>query len=447
MVELPDSRHPGDQLRRELSLADATLLCIASVIGSGIFLTPGSIAELLPDARLVLLAWALGGLLSLAGALANAELGTMFPHAGGDYVYVREAFHPMLGFLVGWLTFFVIYAGTIATLGAGFAGTVAGLLGLPDPLRLSLAIAVILLATWLNVRGVRAGLRFSNWATGLKVGALALFVLIGPYLADGSISRLAPAAPATGASFQSLGLALSPVLFSYLGWNAAVYVASEVRAPWRNLPRALLGGLLVCTTVYLLVNLVYLLALPVEAQRGSPNVGESAARALFGELGGLLVTLFVLVSILGALNATILVGPRIAYAMALDGRFFGRVDTLHATRRTPHLALAVQAGASVGILLLLGTFPSALDYTTFAVVLATMLDTAALYALRVRRPQHPRPYRALGYPWLPAAYLIANAAIAVAMLRGRPFECLTALALGASGVPFYLWFRRLRARA
>ena len=436
----PD-RHPRDRLRRELSLTDSTLICVASVIGSGIFLTPGDIADKLPHPGLVLAVWIAGGLLSLAGALANAELGAMFPHAGGDYVYLREAYHPLAGFLVGWLTFFVIYVGTIATLAAGFAAALGHFFPLGSGGELAVALAVTVASSLLNYLGVRAGARFNNMTTTFKVVALLAFVFFGPLTGHGAIANFSPLIEgASAVPISHFGRALSPVLFSYLGWNSAVYVASEIHDPARNVPRSLFLGLVLCTAVYLLVNLVYLYALPVDAQRGVGNVGEAAARELFGSLGGTLVALFVLGSILGTLNATILVGPRIAYAMAIDGRFFGGVDRVHDAHATPYVALAVQAAAAVAILLLLRSFPNVLDFTTFAIVVATMADTAALYTLRSRKPNLRRPYRAWGYPWVPALYLVANAAIALAMIGGSTRECVTALVVAATGIPFYALF-------
>lgn len=448
------ARHPRDELRPELSITDATLLVVASVIGSGIFLTPGSIAEMLPHPGWIFAAWIAGGVLSLAGALANAELGAMYPHAGGDYVYLREAYHPVAGFLVGWLTFFVIYAGTIATLAAGFAAGLEPFVALGDGARLGVAIGLVLVTSWINWVGVRAGARFNNVTSAFKVGALAGFVVVGPIVGVGAFAHLgagSAAADARAIDFSRFALALSPVLFSYLGWNATVYVASEIVHPERNVPRSLFLGLALCTTVYLAVNAVYLYALPVAELRGIDNAGQAVAQRLFGPLGGALVAAFVLASIVGTLNATILVGPRIAYAMAIDGRFFPGVDRVHAVYRTPHVAIFVQGSVAIALLLLLRSFPSVLDYTTFAIVLATMADTSALYALRWRQPRRRRPYRAWGYPWVPALYFLANAGIALAMLRGRPRECLIGLGITFVGLPFYALFARQnganRARA
>ena len=436
-------RHPRDQLRPELGLADATLLVVSGVIGSGIFLTPGAIADQVPHPGAILAAWLVGGLLSLAGALANAELGAMFPRAGGDYVYLREAFHPAAGFLVGWLSFFVIYAGTIATLAAGFAENLEPFVPLGASGQRAAAVALVLATSALNYVGVRWGARANNATAALKILALAAFGVLGPLSGAGSAEHLRPlVAGLSGVSLAGFGLALSPVLFSYLGWNSSVYVASEIRDPGRNVPRSLFLGVAICTAIYLLVNAVYLYALPVAALRGVGDAGQAAARALFGGVGGTLVALFVLASILGTLNAMVLVGPRIAYAMALDRLFFPGVDRAHAVFRTPAVAIAVQAGVATAIVLALGTFERALAYTTFAILLATMGDVAALFRLRRIRPAAPRPYRAWGHPWVPALYFAATAAVAAALLHGQPQDCAAGIAIAATGLPFYAFFAR-----
>ncbi len=438
------SAHPRDRLRRELSLRDAVFLVVASVVGSGIFLTPGAIAERLPHPGLIFAAWTFGGLLSLVGALANAELGAMYPRAGGNYVYLREAFHPLAGFLAGWLSFVSIFAGTVAALGVGFGAALATFLGWSIDLAVPIGVVAIVASSLLNFLGVRYGAAANNATAWVKVVALIAFGVVAPFTGRGELSNLAPLATGALDAAPPLAfvLALSPVLFSYLGWNASVYVASEIREPGRNVPRSLFVGLALCTGIYLLLNAVYLYALPVETLRGQPNAGEAAATVLFGEFGGRLVAGFVLLSILGTLNATVLVGPRIAYAMALDGLFTRGVDRVHEGYRTPGVAIALQAGVSILLVVLLQSFPSALDYTTFAILLATVADTAALYALRVRRPDLPRPYRAWGYPWLPALYLVANAGIALGLAIGRPEEALVAALFLVAGVPIYWIFAR-----
>ncbi len=444
MPEPEPARDPRDRLRPELGLQDTVFLVVASVVGSGIFLTPGPIADRLPHPGLIFAVWIVGGLLSLAGALANAELGAMFPRAGGDYVYLREAFAPVAGFLVGWLTFFAIFAGTVAALGAGFGAAVAELLGLGAGSALAIAVATIAATSALNYVSLRWGARVNNVTGWLKVTAMLAFGLLAPFSGQGDLGNLRPLLDgiAEVAAPGAFALALSPVIFSYLGWNACIYVASEIRDPGRDLPRALFVSLALCTGVYLVMNAAYLYALPVPELRQAANAGEAAAGALFGGVGGRLVAGFVLASILGTLNATVLVGPRIAYAMALDGLFFRGVDRVHSSYRTPTAAIVLQAVTSIAILALLRTFPSALDFTTFAILLATLADVAALYALRRRQPDRPRPYRAWGYPWVPALYVAATAFIAAVLLWERTLEAATAVVLLLAAVPVYAFFAR-----
>ncbi len=437
-----DDRHPRDRLKRQLSLQDSIFLVVASVVGSGIFLTPGTIADRLPHAGLILAVWAVGGLLSVAGALANAELGAMYPRAGGDYVYLREAFHPLAGFLVGWLSFFAIFAGTIAALATGFAAGIGAFFQLEPPVVLGIGVLTIVACSAVNHLGVRWGALANNITGYVKVVALLSLGLVAPLTGRGSVENLRPLVDGIGSAAAPIAfaLALSPVLFSFLGWNASIYVASEIRRPGRNLPMSLFVGLAVCTAIYLVLNAVYLYALPVGELAQVDNAGQAAAAVLFGSLGGSLVAGFVLASILGTLNAHVLLGPRIAYAMALDGLFFGGVDRVHSRFHTPAAAIWLQAGVAVALVLLLRTFPNALDYTTFAILLATIADTAALYALRRSQPDRPRPYRAWGYPWVPALYIAANLAIAWSLLWFRSRESLISLAVLLAGLPFYLLF-------
>ncbi len=434
-----------DELKRELSLADAIYLVVACVIGAGIFFTPGRVAELVPHPHWILAAWLFGGALSLAGALANAELGAMFPRAGGNYVYLREGVHPIAGFLVGWLSFFAIMAGTIAALAAVAAQGLCDWFGFSDFWVVPGAIGITLAASLLNVPSVRSGARANNLAAIIKIGALVAFCLIGPMMGQGDVSRLVSATlpeSVSGPTLMGFGLAMSPVLFSYLGWNSSVYVASELRNPARDLPISLFGALAICTALYLAVNCLYLYALPLPSLIGVGDAGRASALVLFGPIGGILVGLFVLASVLGTLNATVLLGPRIAYSMALDGLFFEAAGKVNPVFRTPVVAIWVQAAVTIGILLVLRTFPSALDFTTFAILLASMADIVALYRLRQRDPERPRPYRAWGYPWIPGLYFIAIAAIVVTMIWGRPLESFVGIGMLAAGLPFYFLFSK-----
>lgn len=439
------------ELPRILTLRDATMLVVSSVIGVGIFLTPGGVANLLPHPAWFAAAWVAGGVLAFAGALANAELGAMFPRAGGNYVYLRAAYHPMAGFLVGWLSFFAIFAGTVATLAVGFTISLSSFVEVGPTAALAIAIALIWGATAVNAYATRAGAKLNTATAYLKIAALVAVVVLGPILGH---SRAAsnPFASTGTVAFGDFGAALGPVIFSYLGWNASVYVAGEIDRPGRNLPRSLFWGLALCTTIYLFVTMTFVYAVGMTAMsagdEGMPAVGPVAGGVLFGSIGGRLVAAIMLVSIFGCLNANVLVGPRIAYAMAKDGLFFRVAASLSERAKTPWVAVLVQAvTASLLVLIFRGNLRRVLEYTTFAIVLATIADTSALYVLRFRDPDRARPYRAAGYPWVPALYILANGAIAVSMVRARPTECLTSLAVLLAGVPVYLLFAARRSPA
>lgn len=469
-------RAPGtgplaDRLRRELGLFDATMVVAGSVIGVGIFTTTGLVAAAVPHPLLLLLAWGLGGLISLAGALTNAEMGASLPNAGGDYVYLREAFSPLIGFFAGWLTFFVVYCGTVGTLAAGFAEYVAVFVPALSPQRIWLrlgplvigsgqasALAAVWLCTAVCWAGVREGARAQNALSLVKVGAILALCVVGPLFGSGDWSRLLdPGAGAPGfdrgglSAMQAMGIALVPILFTYLGWNAPIYIGSELRNPSRTLPWSLLLGTLLCTGVYLLLNGVYLYALPAadmftEAADGSRagilRIAELAATSLFGVSGGRAISALVMVSILGCVNATVLVGARIAYAMALDRTVPVVLAHVSPTRGTPDTALAAQAGVA-SLLVLTGSFDQILTYTTFAVITLMVLDGLALYRLR-RRQDLPRPYACWGYPWVPGLYVVASFGLWANTLLERPTESLLGLGIAATALPAWWLGRRTR---
>lgn len=434
-----------DTLKRSLSLTTATFLVISSVIGSGIFFTPGIVAAQLPNPSAILLLWILGGFLSWCGALANAELGAMFPRAGGNYVYLREAFHPLAGFLVGWLTFFVIYVGTIVTLAIAFAAGITQLMGINAAMNVWLAMIVILLVSIINILGVQWGALANNLTATFKVIALLILVVMTPFFGETAWYARLIHSENNNFSLVAFGSAMSPVLFSYLGWNAAIYVASEIKNPERNIPAALFIGLATCIVIYLAINLVYLFVLPMEQLIKTSNTGVAVATILFGAIGGKIIGILIIGSILGTLNAMILIGPRIIYAMALDQLFFRSVAITHSHYNTPHIAIIVQAIAAMVLLWFTeyyrdSPFISALSYTTFAIVLATIADILALYMLRWRLPHYPRAYKSMGYPWLPGIYMLANIVIAASLLWTRPSECIIGLLVVGLGIPMYLIF-------
>lgn len=432
-------------LLRQLSLADATMLIVSSVIGVGIFFTPASVAKAAPTPALFFGAWVLGGAISLLGALANAELGAMYPEAGGDFVYLRDAFHPLIGFLFGWLSFSMVYAGTVATLSVGVAEGIAQFVPMSPYAKSAVALVSVGALGALHSRDVRSG-AWVNMITGaLKLSAILAVALLAPML--GKHSPLAPNLAPESVTFASLGATFAPVIFSYAGWNASVVVAGELKDPSRTIPRSLFLGLAITTAIYLLVNAGYLFALPFGEVARSPNVGEAASRALFGPAGGNITAAVILLSIVGCLNSNAILGPRVLFRMAEDGLFFRAATRVRGTGNAPHVAVWVQSGIAAIFVVGFRTLSSVLEATTFAIVIATIADTLALYVLRARRPDHPRPYRAWGYPWLPAIYIGANAAIGISMALGSPKEVGVATLLLFSGLPLYFFFRRRDMRA
>jgi APA family basic amino acid/polyamine antiporter len=438
------------------------LITIGGVIGSAIFLAASDVPKALPHAGLVLLAWLLGGVLTLAGATTYAELGTMYPEAGGQYHFLKQAFGPLSGFLFGWASFLVIMSGGIATLAVGFGeyvGAFVPTLGTGHVLArvrfgswswtLSagqlVGCASIVLLTAVNYRGVRQGAAVQNLVTWLKLAslaAIAAYGLLGP--APAAPRLLAPLPP--GPLLAPLGVAMIAVFWSFDGWYNLTFNAGEMRAPRRDLPRGLVIGVLACTVVYALMNVAYVRVLPLAEMAAAPRVGEAAALVLFGPAGSRLVAAAVLVSIFGCLSATILGVSRIYLPMAEDGVFFRSVARIHPRYRTPGASLIAQ-GIWASILALSGTYSQLFTYVVVAAILFHALTGVALFVLRWKRPDAARPYRCWGYPWVPAAFVLSSFAFVANALFEKPVESLWGMGLIALGLPAYAWWRRRLARS
>ena len=452
---------PTQDLPRTLSLLDSVLLLAGIVIGSGVFLTTGIMAQDLPSGPLLLMAWAAGGALSLAGALAYAELGAMMPAAGGQYVYLREAYGNLAAFLFGWITLLVYQSGSIAAVSVGFAeyfGTFFPRLGTGNLLlevpiggftytlsagQLTAAGATILL-TGVNVLGVREGAMVSNILTSLKIGAIAAFVAFGFFGTSAAAPATASAAAATlplTAALKGLGIAMIAVLWSYDGWNSLTFSAGEIKNPSRNIPLALLLGTGLVALLYVAVNAAYLRALTIPEMSGVTRVAEEAARALWGERSASLIAAAVMVSSFGCVNGMILTGARVYYAMGRDGLFFSSAGRVHPRTLTPAGALLMQGAWSV-VLTLSGRYDQLFTYAVFAAMLMYAASAASVFTLRRTRPDAPRPYRAWGYPVLPALYIAGLCLLIGNTIYTRPVESLAGLALIAAGVPVYHSFRR-----
>jgi APA family basic amino acid/polyamine antiporter len=444
------------QLVRGLGAWDAALVTIGSVLGTAVFITTADVARILPHPGLVVGLWAIGGALTLAGALTYAELGGMFPEAGGIYVYLKEAYGPLWGFLFGWASFLIIMSGGLAALAAGFGeylgsflpffSTSHVLFALPvldwtwsvNGGQLAGALAIAFL-TVINYLGLREGAGVQNAVTVVKIGSIVGLAVCGLLVpAPVSAHLLAPLPAAATAS--AFGVAMIAVLWGYDGWYGATFLAGEMRRPARDLPLGLLTGTLTVTVLYVLMNVVYVRALPVEAMGAAPRIGEAAAAVLFGSTGARLVSLAVVFSTFGCLSSTILYCTRIYLAMARDGVFFRSMARIHPRHRTPSVSIVTQGVWAIA-LTFSGTYEQLYTYVVFAVFVFHAATGVAVFVLRRRRPEQPRPYRVWGYPVVPVVFILTSMAFVANTLVERPMESLWGLGLLVLGLPAYFFWR------
>jgi APA family basic amino acid/polyamine antiporter len=406
-------------------------------------------------------AWLAGGVLAFAGAMAYAELAALRPRAGGEYVYLREAFGPVAAFLTGWTSFVAGFSGAVAASAVGFTSYLGRFVPLAadtrpffaiplGPVTLScspaalFAIGVIAALSAVHVRGVGPGRLLQNVLAGLKVTALLLLIGLGFTLGDGDGSHFtANAGPVSPATWV---LALVPVMFSYSGWNAASYVAEEVRDPERFVPRALALGTVAVVIVYALLNVLYVYSMPVgELAQLRGSVVDVIADRLFGPVAGSVMAALTMVSIAASVSAMTFAGPRVYYAMARDGVFLPAAARVHSRWRTPAVSIVAQ-GAWSSLLVLTGGFAQLIEYTGFAVVLFSGIAGVALFVLRWRAPDEPRPFRAWGYPWAPALFVGASALIVMNAVWRTPGPTSAGLAIIFAGLPLYWWLTRRTRR-
>jgi APA family basic amino acid/polyamine antiporter len=456
----------GSVLERRLGPLDAAAIIVSNVIGGGILFTPPQVAAAVPNPWLFLGVWVAGGLLAFAGAMAYAELAALRPRAGGEYVYLRAAYGRLMAFLTGWTSFVAGFSGAIAASAVVLAAYVGRfvpaaqdttpLLTLPLPVvplvvsRQSLvALSAIALMSWIHLRGVGPGRLVGNILAGLKVSALLIFIALGFSIGDGSAANLQQSAgsvpPATWL------LALIPVMFTYSGWNAAAYVAEEIRNPGRNVPLALALGTSAVVAIYVLLNLLYLYVLPVgQLAEVKGSVLDVIADRLLGPRAGDVMGLVSIISIAASISAMVFAGPRVYYAMARDGLFVRPAAIVHPRYRTPAISIVAQ-GLWSGLLVLSGSASTLTTYTGFAVVLFAGIAVASLFVLRRREPDAPRPFSAWGYPLAPAIFTLASAMIVAnalwtdllkPIIYGDPWGPAAAgLVVIALGLPVYLLLR------
>jgi basic amino acid/polyamine antiporter, APA family len=452
-----------ESLPRSMGLALATSLVISNIIGVGIFTTSGLLARDLADPIFLLGSWVLGGILALLGAFCYAELGTQFPRSGGEYVFLREAYGPLPSFLSGWSSLFAGFSAPIAAAAVGFteylsfyfpvlktqgSGAVQGHF-IPGQW---MAALVIVLFSALHYRKVKVGGTVHVGLTMLKVSIIVLFIICGFLFGSGSISRFSPTISANNWIHMTPALASSLifVMFSYSGWNAAGYIAGEIREPGRNLPRSLNNGTLIVILLYVAINVLYIYAIPMNEMyngQGDSNavirVAELASQKLFGLNASQFLNLIFMGTILGSISAMVIAGPRVYYAMAHDGLFPKALAKVHNAFGTPSNAILLQAVWAI-LLVFTGRFEQLLAFSGVVMVFFSGLTVAAVYVIR-RRNGGARPlYSAWGYPWTPLAFLVASAWILVATFRTRPWESLAGFGVVASGIPFFFWWNRKR---
>jgi amino acid transporter len=437
-------------LTRRLGLWGSVGIVVGVTIGSGIFRTPSSIADRVPDPQLMLLVWLLGGLVSMCGALSVAELAASLPRTGGWYLFLREAWGRPAAFLFGWAELVLIRASAVGAIATVCSEYLLRSIGI-DPAAQALAadvlaVGVIATASLVNIRGVHVGAAVAGVSTIAKLGALVLLVFAA-FLLGGASGASAANFTAPGAAFDGglFGLALISVLWAYDGVADVTFAAGEVKDPQRTLPRAIIDGTAGILLIYMAVNAAYLYVSPIEAIAASPLIAADTMQALVGPVGVTIVSVVVAVSTLGALNATMLAAPRVFFAMAEDGLLFRRVATVHPRFQTPHVAILLAGGLGV-LFVLTRTFEQLADTFVLSIWPFYALGIAGLYRLRRTRPDLPRPYRVPGYPVLPAVfiaavvYLVGSALVADPLWTGATFATLLA------GLPVYaLVFARRRA--
>ena len=386
--------------------------------------------------------WLAGGLIAFTGALSYAELGAAMPRAGGEYVYLREAYGPFVAYLTGWTSFFIGFSGAIAAAALALAGYLhifVPWLEPAVPVDKVVALAALWSITAIHVFGLGPGGILQRMLTASTVVAIVALIVAAFALGHGSAANFASSAPAHG----SIAVSLIFILYSYSGWNAAAYMAGEIRDPRRSIPAALIAGIAIVTVLYLAMNAMYLYALPIAAMSGVLPIADKASVAMFGPFATHLVAAILALALLGSVSAMVVAGPRVYFAMARDGLFPSAIGVVHPSYGTPARAIVLQSGWASVLIVFFGAFEPLVVYTGFAITVFTAMAVAALIVLRFRRPDVPRPFLVPGYPWIPAAFVVVSFWIVADTALSRPTETLLGMLTVAAGVPFYFALGRL----
>src|SRR6201987_3706070 len=455
---------PQPSLVRGLSLLDSILLLVGGIIGSSIFLTAKDIAGPLPHPVLFLLVWVLGALISLCACGAFAELGSMFPDSGGQYIFLREAYGDLVAFLYGWMLFAVANGGSIAAVSFRSAGDsrhafpfvsqehiVFSILGVTVTRAHLFALLLIAILTYVNVIGLRWGTLLQNVSTWTKFLAMASFVVLGFAIGKGNWSNFrahgVPLSTGLGPAqlISALGVGLIALFWAYDGWVYITWVAGEVKEPRKNVPRAMVLGVLAVGAIYVAMNVTYVYALPVSEIAKHETIAHAAAAGLFSPAAAIWLSAMIALCCFSAAATCTLSGARVYLAMAQDGVFFERMAQIHPRWRTPTFSLIGQ-GIWSAVLTLSGRYDQLYTYVIFGMVLSYTLTVIGLFVLRWKRPDIPRPYRCAGYPWLPGIYVLRGTWLTLNTIWNRPTEALAGAVIVLIGVPFYLYWKRAQHR-
>ncbi|MFC2165026.1 APC family permease [Acidobacteriota bacterium] len=434
----------GKDLPRILGLWDIVSIVVGGIIGSGIFIVPAAIAAEVKTPLLIFAVWIGGGLLSFFGALAFSELAAAYPHAGGSYVFLKESFGKLIAFLFGWTLFLVIDTGAIATLAVAFSSKyLPYFFPLSTVAQKAIAAVFVLFLVAINYIGVRWGANFQNFLTVIKFAALAGICAVVFIFGKGNMANLATSEsePFSLSLIGSFGVALVAVLWAYKGWEAASYSAGETKNPGRNLPWGIFIGTLAVIGIYIATNLAYLYILPAREIAQSDRIASDVMSTIVGPVGASIVAIIILFSITGAANQVLLTSPRVYYAMARDGLFFKRISNVHLKFLTPHVSIVAMGVWSI-VLSVSGTFEQLFTYVIFGEWIFFGLTVAAVIILRKKRPDLPRPYKTLGYPFTPIFFIFSALIISVNTLINEFTNAMAGLVIILLGLPAYFYWMR-----
>lgn len=420
------------------------MINVGGIIGSGIFMVPATVALYTASSSLFFMVWVLGGIISLFGALSVAELGAAMPRAGGQYVYLNEAYGPIWGYLYGWSAVAVINTASIAAVGVAFAEYLSFFTSLSSFDIKSIAIVSIIILTIINVIDVKSGARFQNWFTFTKIASIIIVILLGLFLDGGSIQNLSPFFN-DQSSFSSLvgplGLAMVAVLWTFDGWIFITYVAGEVKNPGRNIPLSIIYCMIIIVSVYLALNYVLVFALGFDKMIGSELVMSDAASIFLGNKGGAIITIIILISLIGANNGFILTSARINYAMAKNKLFFKQAASIHPKYKSPSNALIIQCVWAC-ILTFTGTFNQLITYIIFASWIFYGMSAGAVIILRFKKPELKRPYKTPLYPWIPIIFILFAIFLTINTIMEAPRDAGIGALLILAGLPFYYYWNK-----